>query len=437
MSIIISFGGVPDGAFNLYEEAGFRFTTATNAPDAFEGGLSIADLGTGEYIFVRNTADTATVEKLDGGAFGVSSVDLDGFRWTGFTPAGEPIPGSSAVQINFIGYKSDGTTVSWSFSTDASSGFQTAVLPADFQGGLLAFQWYAEGGSGLTLFDNLTLQQNRPPVAEDYSGEGRAGETFIGQLAASDPDGQALVFQPVGDLPQGVTLDPDGRFYVEPLESDLDLPSGQSRVVTFQYAVSDGEAASEPQTVTFEIQGVTAPGKVIWGDNKSNTLTGDSGPDTIWGWNGEDTIAGDRGDDWLDGDNGKDSLSGGAGADTLWGGNGKDTLVGGAGDDKLFGGLGEDHFIFDQGSGRDVIFDFQSGHWEHHKHGWGWGGSGKRWEPGDLIQLSPATVGSFDELMQHAEQKWYGVEFDFGDGSSLTLMGVSLWSLNVDDFLFA
>ncbi|MFN3585071.1 calcium-binding protein [Phenylobacterium sp.] len=466
MPTTITFDSVPDGAFNSYEESGFRFSTSTNAPDSFWGGLSVSDLGTGDYIFIHNTTDTATVEKLDGKAFGVKTVQLDGFRWTGFTPAGDPIPGSSAVTINFIGYKSDGSTVTWSFQTDASSGFQTANLPGAFNGGLLAFQWYAEGGSGLALFDNLVIQENRAPTAQGFTGSGKADATFIGHLTATDPDGQALTYKAVGALPEGVTLDPDGTFYVEPKASDLDIPVGSKRVVTFQYQVSDGEASSSAQTVTFTINGVAALGKRICGDFRSNTLNGDSGADTISGDWGNDTVSGGRGDDKLYGDAGNDRLEGGAGKDTLDGGSGKDVLSGGEGDDRLEGGDGDDVFVFGETFGNDVIVDFQSGKWDcddgcdRDDHGWGsnsgwgwpwsWGSGGNsrdddhhqhgrrcEWKGGDVIQISPAAVGDFTSLMQHGVQKSFGVVFTFDNGSTLTLMGVKLSSLDAEDFLFA
>lgn len=43
---------------------------------------------------------------------------------------------------------------------------------------------------------------------------------------------------------------------------------------------------------------------------------------------------------------------------TLYGGDGSDTLAGGTGADRIDGGEGRDLFDFDQGSGSDVITDF-------------------------------------------------------------------------------
>ena len=58
---------------------------------------------------------------------------------------------------------------------------------------------------------------------------------------------------------------------------------------------------------------------------------------------------------------GEDSLTGVGGDDFLQGGNGDDTLTGGSGNDTLTGGLNSDTFVFDVGSGLDIITDFKAG----------------------------------------------------------------------------
>jgi hypothetical protein len=98
--------------------------------------------------------------------------------------------------------------------------------------------------------------------------------------------------------------------------------------------------------------------------------------------------------------------------------------------------------VFGQAWGSDMIVDFHSGHWDdedcsddhyraHHDH---WG---QYWTAGDVIQITPSEFGSFNDLMAHAKQQWYGVVITADDGSSLTLLGVSLRSLHVNDFVFA
>lgn len=62
-----------------------------------------------------------------------------------------------------------------------------------------------------------------------------------------------------------------------------------------------------------------------------------------------------------DTDQGNDEIHGGLGDDTIYGGGGNDTIEGGEGNDTLTGGDGDDTFGLAQGSGDDVITDFDVG----------------------------------------------------------------------------
>ncbi|WP_374577280.1 hypothetical protein [Phenylobacterium sp. J367] len=154
-------------------------------------------------------------------------------------------------------------------------------------------------------------------------------------------------------------------------------------------------------------------------------------------------------------------LDAGAGNDFVYGADGRDTILGGDGADTLTGGSDNDQFVFGNGFGNDVILDFNSGHWEkdgrydrhrkndddrgdcrywrdddHDNHYWDRSGYRWEWEAGDTIKISPSVFGSYEDLMDHARQTWYGVVITADDGSSLTLVGVSLKSLNSEDFIF-
>ncbi|MBF0626633.1 MAG: DUF4347 domain-containing protein [Magnetococcales bacterium] len=93
----------------------------------------------------------------------------------------------------------------------------------------------------------------------------------------------------------------------------------------------------------------------IYGSSGNDTLTGDNSDLTCYGQDGNDTLQGGSGSDTLDGGNGDDLLTGGAGNDTLTGSYGNDTLTGGAGSDTLTGGYGNDLYLFEVGSGVDVV----------------------------------------------------------------------------------
>ena len=65
--------------------------------------------------------------------------------------------------------------------------------------------------------------------------------------------------------------------------------------------------------------------QTVFGDGKSNVLTGKKLQDHLYGGSGADTLEGKDGADYLEGNDGDDILDGGAGGDTLLGGAGNDT----------------------------------------------------------------------------------------------------------------
>jgi Ca2+-binding RTX toxin-like protein/LysM repeat protein len=95
----------------------------------------------------------------------------------------------------------------------------------------------------------------------------------------------------------------------------------------------------------------------VFGADGNDLLFGDTGNDTLSGDSGDDILHGLDGNDTIYGANGNDSLFGDSGNDTLYGDAGEDTLGGGEGADFLNGGAGNDTYIFNRGSGQDVISD--------------------------------------------------------------------------------
>ncbi|NLD51105.1 MAG: calcium-binding protein, partial [Clostridiaceae bacterium] len=94
-----------------------------------------------------------------------------------------------------------------------------------------------------------------------------------------------------------------------------------------------------------------ASSTAIFGKDTNEVLNGSAINDVIAGGAGNDTINGNAGNDILYGEDG---------ADQLYGGDGNDELNGGAGNDRLQGGYGNDTYIFNVGSGQDVIYDYDS-----------------------------------------------------------------------------
>ncbi|MBF9194541.1 glycoside hydrolase family 113 [Microvirga terrestris] len=97
----------------------------------------------------------------------------------------------------------------------------------------------------------------------------------------------------------------------------------------------------------------------LYGEADNDQLSGGDGNDLVNGGDGNDGVEGGDGDDKLYGGNGDDAVQGWFGNDQMWGGAGNDMLEAGGGTDKLWGGKGADDFVFGQGMGKDVIYDFK------------------------------------------------------------------------------
>jgi VCBS repeat-containing protein len=104
------------------------------------------------------------------------------------------------------------------------------------------------------------------------------------------------------------------------------------------------------------------------------------------------------------------------GTNIIVGSESDDILTGLGGDDTLTGGLGADTFFFNPEGGNDIITDFGTGD--------------------DVIDLSAFTGMGYDNVILNSTQTEDGVNIDLGNGNSVTLVGVSLDSLDAGDFAF-
>lgn len=156
---------------------------------------------------------------------------------------------------------------------------------------------------------------------------------------------------------------------------------------------------------------------LAYGNLGADSLDGGLGADTLYGGQGADTLRGGDGgdrlfagddDDLVGGGAGDDVAHGGGGNDVLLGGSGNDTLSGAAGNDTLTGGDGADRFVLLAGEGADVILDFDAAE-------------------GDVVQLQAGTTVT-------ATLGPDGLILDFGDGTTVLLMGVQ--SVDAASYMF-
>ncbi|WP_417267838.1 S8 family serine peptidase [Celeribacter baekdonensis] len=156
---------------------------------------------------------------------------------------------------------------------------------------------------------------------------------------------------------------------------------------------------------------------VLYDVSGNNQMFGGSGNDTLLDGNGDGVLFGNTGADRLIGNSGNDRIYGDQGNDKISAGNGIDTIVGGAGNDYMVGGNGADKFVFYQNDGADRIEDFELGQ--------------------DRLFLDSDIAGTdIDALVaNYADVVGGNIVFDFGDGNTITLIGVTDIDNIADDIL--
>jgi hypothetical protein len=118
-----------------------------------------------------------------------------------------------------------------------------------------------------------------------------------------------------------------------------------------------------------------------------------------------------KGKDTMIGSKLGDLLAREAGGDKILGGKGRDLIDGEAGNDRLTGGPGSDTFFFQPGMGKDIVTDFDA-----------LGGGLKQ----DYLNLP--FDAEFTEI-----PKGKNLVLDFGDGDTLTLLGVKERDFGLED----
>ena len=213
------------------------------------------------------------------------------------------------------------------------------------------------------------------------------------------------------------------------------VTSDSAVAVNLTAGTASGGHATGDTLISIEALQGSDHNDTLIGEGSANILDGGLGDDSLVGYGGNDRLFGQGGSDTLRGDAHNDNLYGGADNDHLFGGGdndalfggtgddivsgdgGFDTISGGAGDDSLTGGGNWDVFEFSDGFGNDTITDFDvTNSFEH-------------------IDLSGVSgVGSFSDLTISAAGA--NTIIDFGDGNTITLIGVSDGSLTANEFVF-
>ena len=192
--------------------------------------------------------------------------------------------------------------------------------------------------------DNLTAGSDGSVIdggrgRDEMTGASGASDTFV--FASGDGRDEVFGFEAADkiDLSAFSSIASMDDLDINPVgagDANTEIILPNSGVITLN-AFAEGDLT--PDNFIF----YTKPISGNMGDHFNNEINGGSGKDAIYG------------------EQGRDILNGGAGDDEIYGGEDKDTINGGEGNDLMDGGLDADTFVFEPGSGDDVIMDFTTG----------------------------------------------------------------------------
>lgn len=257
---------------------------------------------------------------------------------------------ASDPESQTLTYSVIGGSDSARFTIDAATGALSFVAAPDFEapgdtGSDNVYEVIVQASDGSltgaqTLHVTIT-NANEAPVITSGGGGTSASYTVaenslvVATVAASDPDGEGLVYSIVGGADAArFTIDAGTgalRFASAPnFEGPGD--AGGNNVYDVVVQASDGSFI-DTQAIAISVTNV-ADGQTITGTSAANVLTGTTAEDTINGLGGNDTI------------------SGGLGRDLLTGGAGNDTFVFSSLSDSI---VANPDLITDFGNGKDKI----------------------------------------------------------------------------------
>lgn len=170
----------------------------------------------------------------------------------------------------------------------------------------------------------------------------------------------------------------------------------------------------------------------LYGGKGNDTIIGGSAvadgadsSDTIWGGESNDLIYGNAGNDLIIGGtslvdpfDGADTIYAGSGDDTVYSNGGDDVLYGNAGNDALYAGAGNNIYAFNINDGADTIMQF----------------SAPGIDAGDMVFFSAALFASAAGALAATSYNESGAVIILANGSSITMLGVTAWSLTANDF---
>ncbi|WP_264045160.1 Calx-beta domain-containing protein [Methylobacterium flocculans] len=401
--------------------------------------------GADTFVFEKGTGhDVITDFVTDGAARDV--VQLTGFNYTSF----------SQIQSNMMQFGadtqlalSDGshiTFLSHSISDFVAEnfGYKTSVLNPRYT---VSGSPVAKEGGDLVFTISRTDDSGAQTVGFAWGGSATAGSDY------ASPNG--VVTFAAGELSKQVVLT---------TYADAIAEGSESVVLSLTEITGPGTFSSSDSAtgMIVDLSGQPVPtqplmsgkaGSYIYGTSANDTLLGDKSNNYLTGGAGQDKAYGGAGDDTYDVEGMGDTVVelAGEGIDTIesWGhytlsanvenlvlkgtnligtgnelanritgGSGRDTINGKAGNDWLTGGAGADTFVFEKGTGHDVITDFVTD------------GAAR-----DVVQLTGFNYTSFSQIQSNMMQFGADTQLALSDGSHITFLNKTIGQFSSDAFI--
>ncbi len=301
-------GGKGDAAGDKYE--GIEQYVGSKHADTFIAGKSADHITGGPAEDMGK--DTVSYVKSDKGVTVDLSSPDQGDEGEGYEK-GDMLNGIE----NIIGSNHDDTLTALSTGSIITSGRGNDTLNGGDGDDIL------NGGRGVDVFNGGPVDGGGMDTFVFAPGDG--GDDEINGFTAGDGNGRDQI-----DLSAFKSIASMDDLTISQLGSDteIDLPNGGE----IRLNVVDKDELTADNFIFY-----TKPSGAR-GDRFNNEINGSG---ALYGEQGNDTINGGRGDD------------------EIYGGEDNDIINGGAGDDWLDGGPGADTFVFELGSGNDVIMDFE------------------------------------------------------------------------------
>jgi len=244
VDVVLTFRASDQSSFSQEQTLTLTVTGTNDLPVAEIASASVTEgageiTGTLEATDVDSSSLTFTAVTLDGS--GDVVVDANGDVLAATSPAG-------------LSLNADGT-----FTFDSNDPAYDA-LGAGVTSNVVVNFAVIDGDGGVSAPQTLTIAvtgTNDVPVAIATQAGVDEGAILAGQLTAEDADATSLTFKVVGDLPEGLVLDSDGKYRFDATDPAYDdLAENVTRDVTLTFTVTDDQSSiSNEQTLSITVTG--------------------------------------------------------------------------------------------------------------------------------------------------------------------------------------